>query len=84
MRLTSLGPEMKAFKNLYENSLLKEYMKVDYDQTKVDNLIQEYTQARLKACALNVDFAKATQSQNGHIYLKTLREAIMEELNLNG
>jgi hypothetical protein len=39
MRLTSLGPEMKAFKNLYENSLLKEYMKVDYDQTKVDNLI---------------------------------------------
>jgi hypothetical protein len=45
-------------------------------------LVQNYTQARLKDCLLKPDFAKAVKTANGHIYLKVLRENILDELKL--
>jgi len=44
--------------------------------------VQAYTQARLKDCLLKTDFAKVMRSPNAHIYLKILRENIMDELKL--
>lgn len=74
---------MADVKNLYENRLLKEYTEEKFDQDKVEHLIQEYTQARLKDCMLKPDFATALRSPNASIYLKMLKEHVMSELKLN-
>ena len=81
-RLTELSPEMTSLKNMYENSLMIEYTRDDLDQKKVQNLIQGYTEARMKDCQLSPDFAQGLQSPNGSIYLKVLRECITNELKL--
>ena len=73
---------MTAFKNDCENVLISLYMEEKFDQRRVEAIVQDYTQARLKDCLLNVDFAKAMRSPNGHIYLKVLRENILDELKL--
>lgn len=39
--------------------------------------------ARIKDCSLKLDFAKALKSEHAHIYVKTLRERIMDELSLD-
>ena len=57
-------------------------MSADFDQKKVEGLIHDYTQARMKECTLKEDFAKVLKTQNGHVYIKVLRERILEELKL--
>lgn len=74
---------MTDMKNMYENQLLKEYTEEKFDQDRVEHLIQEYTQARLKDCMLKPDFATALRSPNANIYLKMLKENVMNELKLN-
>ena len=81
-RLAELSPQMTAFKNECENALLASYMEEKFDQKNVETIVQDYTQARLKDCLLKVDFAQAMRSPNGHIYLKVLRENILDELKL--
>lgn len=73
---------MTEFKNDCENALLALYMEEKFDQKRTESIVQDYTQARLKDCMLKVDFAKAMRSPNGHIYLKVLRENILDELKL--
>ena len=70
-------------KNFYENQLMKEYTEEKFDQERVEHLIREYTQARLKDCMLKPKFATALKSPNAHIYLKMLQENVMNELKLN-
>jgi hypothetical protein len=82
-RLTELTPEMTGLKNMYENTLLREYMAENFDQQRVEGLIQAYTQARLKDCMLKQDFAVALRSPNAHIYLEMLRESVMADLKLS-
>ena len=82
-RLTELTPEMTGLKNMYESTLLREYMAENFDQQKVEGLVQAYTQARLKDCMLKQDFAVALRSPNAHIYLELLRESVMAELKLS-
>lgn len=79
--LTLLDRETTALKHFYENKLLQEYTEEDLDQKKVEDLVQEYTNARVKALMLKPKFAKALKSANGHIYMKVLRERVLEELN---
>ena len=74
---------MTDMKNFYENKLLKEYTNEKFNQESVENLIQEYTQARLKDCMLKPKFASALRSPNANIYLKILQETVMSELKLN-
>ena len=57
-RLTEMNQEMISLKNMYENSLMIEYTRDDLNQKKVQNLIQGYTEARMKDCQLNPDFAQ--------------------------
>ena len=66
--LTALSREMAALKNYYENELLQEYAAEGFDQQKVEDLVQEYTNARIKELVLKPKFAKALKSPNGHIY----------------
>jgi len=49
-RLTEMNQEMISLKNMYENSLMIEYTRDDLNQKKVQNLIQGYTEARMKDC----------------------------------
>ena len=41
---------MDALKNLYENKLLQEYTKENYDPKVVEGLVQDYMNARIKDC----------------------------------
>lgn len=82
-RLTELSKDLEGMKNLYENNLLQEYTKEKTDQARIEIIIQEYTQARLKDCMLKEGFAVAMRSPNAQIYLKMLRERIMGELQLS-
>lgn len=79
--LTRLTRETTATKNYYENKLIQEYTEEDFDQQRVEDLVQEYTNARIKDLMLKPKFAKAVQSAHGHLYLKVLRERVLEELN---
>lgn len=80
---TVISPSMVALKNMYENQLLAEYTNAEYDVQKTEALIEAYTFARLKECHLNTDFSSAMKSPHAHIYLKTLRQRVMEELSLD-
>jgi len=47
------------------------------------SIIDEYMTLRFKTCMLNSDFAEQVRSSdNGHIFLKVLRERVVDELGL--
>lgn len=73
--LTKLTPGGTYMKNYFENELLGLYSSPEFDTKAVEDLVQRYTELRLKDCMLNPQFAeKAKQGNNGHIYLKMLKE----------
>jgi len=52
-------------------------------QESQQKVIDEYMSLRLKTCMLNASFANSVKNtENGHIYLKTLRERVLDELKL--
>ena len=60
------------------------YSLPEFDQNKVESVIQRYTELRLKDCLLNDEFRqKVTQGNNGHLYLKMLKEQITDELKIS-
>ena len=74
-KLTELKPESVYTKNYFENQILMLYSNPEFDRAKVEKTIQDYTDLRLKECLLNKEFEeKVRNSQNGHIYLKVLKE----------
>jgi len=76
---------MEQYKNYYENKLLAAMMQVgdDASEKAQTDIIEEYTNIRFKACMLNSNFAKQVRSSdNGHLYLKVLRERVVDELGL--
>jgi hypothetical protein len=74
---------MVVTKNQYENALLIMMASPDYEDKEVSELIDKYTQIRLRSCMLNSEFGvRIKASDNGHIYLKVLKEQIVEELGL--
>jgi hypothetical protein len=83
LKATQITPEMEHLKNLYENLLLQEYTKENYDPKKIEGLTQEYMNIRMKDCSLKADFAKGLNTPHQHIYIKTLRERVMDELKLD-
>jgi len=81
-RITELSAEMTALKNMYENKLMEEYTRDKLNQSSVETLIREYTEARMTDCKLNPTYMKGVQSANGHIYKKVLMEQITKELRI--
>ena len=49
---------MTPTKNMYENKLLQKFLETDVDESKINEIIEEYTQLRIKSSLLNSDFAK--------------------------
>ena len=46
-------------------------------------IVDEYTNMRFKSCMLKAEFAEQVRdSENGHLYLKVLRERVVDELGL--
>jgi len=82
--LTQLDAETASLRHFYENKLIQEYTAVHFDQKQVEDLVQEYLNARVKTLMLKPKFAQAAQSTNGPIYLKVLREKVLDELKLTG
>jgi len=85
-KLTELPVDMDQYKNFYENQLLAAMMQPMSNseaQTAQQAVIDEYTSLRLKTCMLNSTFAdKIHNSEDGHLYLKMLRERVLDELKL--
>lgn len=74
---------MEQYKNFYENKLLCALMQPGDNTAAQQDIIDEYTSLRLKTCMLNASFAdKVHNSDDGHLYLKTLRERVLDELKL--
>ena len=49
----------------------------------ISTLVESYMDDRLKMCMINSGFSKKIkETKNGHIYLKVLRERVLEELGL--
>ena len=81
--LTELPSDAIAMRNIFENKLLQEMINPDSNQEACEEIIGDYMKARLKQCMVNKSFAnKVSQSQNGHYYMKVLRERVLEELKL--
>ena len=82
-QLTELPNDMEQYKNYYENKLLATMMKPDSSESSQSEIIDEYISMRFKTCMLKADFAqKVHESDNGHLYLKVLRERVVDELGL--
>jgi hypothetical protein len=82
-RLTELPFEMVSERNLAENIMMRTIVS---DGTEDDVLahVEKYFQNRLRSLMLNNEFAKKVKgTDDGHIYLKMLREKCIEELGLN-
>jgi hypothetical protein len=60
------------------------YSSAEFDQEKLESTIQRYTDLRLKECLLNTEFAeKVRNGNNGHLYIKVLKEQIIDELAIS-
>lgn len=73
---------MQDLRNVYENKLLMCYSKPTLDELEVSSIINEYTQARLNDSLTNPSFAVGANGPHGDIYMRLLRESIMDELKL--
>ena len=74
---------MTYVKNKFENDILNEYTSPEFDQSKIESLIQKYTELRINECLLVPGFNDKLRSNNGHLYMKLLKESILNELNLD-
>ena len=79
-RLTALRPEFTHTKSMYENEIMKLYSSPEFDQAAVERAVQAYTEVRLRDCLLDDEFKAKASSNNGHYYMKMLKEQIAEEL----
>lgn len=87
-RLTELPRDMEQYTNFYENKLLEALMQPgdpEWAQKQQQRVVEEYMTMRLKTCMLNADFAaQVRNSDNGHLFLKVLRERVLDELKMTG
>ena len=48
-----------------------------------ESIIEEYIGLRFKTCMLNSEFAEKVRSpENGHLFVKVLKERVVDELGL--
>jgi len=81
--LTDLPDDFTQYKNFTENLLLKEMMNPNSTDESVGKHVEDYMQQRLKMSMVNSGFSRHVKdTKNGHVYLKVLRERVLEELGL--
>ncbi len=76
---------MVPTKNLYENQVLMTMIESDFKEDvlkKINETIEAYFNLRLNGMMLNKAWADAVNKDYGHLYLKVLREKVVEELGL--
>lgn len=69
-------------KDYFNNVILKEYSQAEFDQREVEQHVQKYSEMRINDCLLTPGFRDRLNSDNGHIYIKVLKEQIVDELKL--
>lgn len=74
--------QMETTKNLYEHKILLQMMEPEFDEADCKRTIEEYMNLRYQHCMLNKHFSEGVKSDNGHIFMKMLREEVIGELNL--
>lgn len=82
MKAAEFSPELAQVRNQYENDLLKEYTRSSLIPTNIDGLIKEYMNIRLKECMVRPAFARGLKSAHANVYMRILRENIIDELKL--
>lgn len=81
--LVELDKAMIPTKNLYEHRFLLQMVEPQFNSNVTNDIIEEYSNMRLQMLMLNPKWNKAMKTDNAHIYLKFLREAIVKEMNLD-
>ena len=82
MKAAEFSPDMQHLRNQFENELLKEYTQPRLHQTRIEQLIGDYMNIRLKECMVRPAFAKGLKSAHASVYMRILRENIIDELKL--
>lgn len=77
-----LKSDFIPIKDYFHNLILRTYADPDFKQEQVERIIQKYTELRLNDCLMTPNFKQKLQSDNGHMYIKVLREHVVDELNL--
>lgn len=82
--MTDLTADQESTKNMYENLILAAVGHPDYEEEPVREVIEGYTKFRLMNCMMREGFQDAVKNgNNGHIYMKVLKERVVAELGLD-
>lgn len=76
------SPDFTPIKNFFENMVMQVLTTPDNDPKQLEQIITMYTQMRIQECLLSDGFKEKVKSHHGHIYMKILREMIVDELKL--
>lgn len=79
---TELKPDFFYIRNQFENKILHAYASPEFEPLEVEELVKEYTNLRIQEALLQDGFRQKLASNDGHLYLKILREEIAKELNI--
>jgi hypothetical protein len=74
--------EFLPVRDYFENMVLKIYSQPEFNQDQLERVISKYTEMRINDCLLSPGFKDRVQSDNGHMYMKVLKEQIVDELKL--
>jgi len=73
-----------TMKSYYQNKVMLALTNIDTMETsQFEEPVEMYMKLRMKECMLKQGFQDKIKGQHGHIYLKALREMVLEELNLD-
>ena len=80
--VTAFPLDLDQVKALYENKFLGALTSPDYFEQDAQQIIGDYTDMRLKHCMLQPDFQAKMHSKYGFLYMKMLRERVLDELKI--
>jgi len=80
--VTTLPKDLILAQAFYENKFLVALVSPDHFESQAQSIINEYTDMRLKQCMLQPAFQTKMKSQYGFLYMKMLRERVMDELKI--
>lgn len=79
---TAFPHDLEQVKANYENKFLYALTSPDNFENEAKQIIGDYTDMRLKHCMLQPDFQAKMHSKYGFLYMKMLRERVIDELKL--
>ena len=74
--------DMLQLKIYYENKFLEALVHPEGHESKIQAIVENYTDYRFKQCMLDKGFSQKLNSKYGFLYLKMIRERVHDELGI--